>query len=154
MGTEAARERRLVACAVDGSLADAGAVEVAVQLALVTGARLALIAVAPTEADDKSGVARRNWTLEEALSALELTAKTLDERVGVDCYVDAGNPVRRLVRFATLMQPLLLVVGTNASGPGRPASILAGGLIRAAPCPVVVVPGKAPVPPIAALHGP
>lgn len=148
MAADAAHEARLVACVVDGSSADASAVEVAVQLALVTGARLALIAVAPTRVDDTAGVARRNWTLEEALSALELTAKTLDERVGVDCYVDAGNPVRRLVRFATLMRPLLLVVGTNAPGPGRPASLLAGGLIRAAPCPVVVVPGKAQVPPI------
>lgn len=92
MAADADREARLIVCAVDGSNADANAVEVATQLALLADARLALIAVAPTGTGDTAEIALRKWTLEEALSALELTAKTLDERVGVDCYVDVGNP--------------------------------------------------------------
>jgi nucleotide-binding universal stress UspA family protein len=144
---------RVVVCAVDGSNADANAVEVATQLAVLTGARLALIAVAPALTGDSAEVARRKWTLEEALSALELTAKTLDDRVEVDCYVDAGNPVRRVVELATLVRALLLVVGTSASANGRPPSIVVGGLGRAAPCPVVVVSESAPVPPIVRLRG-
>jgi nucleotide-binding universal stress UspA family protein len=144
---------RVIVCAVDGSNADANAVEVATQLAVLTGARLALIAVAPALADDPADVARRRWTLEEALSALELTAKTMDDRVDVDCYVDAGNPVRRVVEFATLVRALLLVVGRSASGKARPLSMVAGGLGRAAPCPVVVVSEHAPVPPIVRPRG-
>jgi nucleotide-binding universal stress UspA family protein len=86
------------------------------------------------------------WTLEEAMRALELTAAALDSRVGVDCYLDAGNPVRRLVEFAARTRALLLVVGANAPSSGRPPSIVASGLSRAAPCPVVVVPEAAPLP--------
>lgn len=153
MAFEADHAPRVVVCAVDGSNADANAVDVATQLAVLTGARLALIAVAPALADDSAEVARRRWTLEEALSALELTAKTLDDRVDVDCYVDAGNPVRRLVEFATLVRALLLVVGTSAAAKDQPPSIIAGGLGRAAPCPVVVVSESAPVPPIVRLRG-
>ena len=153
MTAEADPAPRVIVCAVDGSNADANAVEVAVQLAVLTGARLALVAVAPALAGDSADVARRRWTLEEAVSALELTAKTLDDRVDVDCYVDAGNPVRRLGEFATLVRALLLVVGTTASAKGRPPSIVASGLGRTAPCPVVVVSESAPVPPIARLCG-
>lgn len=137
---------RLVVCAVDGSKADATAVEVAAQLAVLADARLALIAVVPLPADGPREPHLQGWTLEEALTALELTARTLDSRVGVDCYVDAGNPIRKLVEFAAQRQALLLVVGTNVSGTGRPPSIVAGGLARAAPCPVVVVPETVPAP--------
>ena len=80
------------------------------------------------------------------MRALELTAATLDGRVGVDCYLDAGNPVRRLVEFAARTRALLIVVGTHARESGRPPSIVASGLTRAAPCPVVVVPEAAPLP--------
>lgn len=80
------------------------------------------------------------------MRALELTAATVDSRVGVDCYLDAGSPVRRLVEFAARTRALLVVVGTHARASGRPPSIVAGGLTRAAPCPVVVVPEGAPVP--------
>lgn len=146
MAAEAKREARLIVCAVDGSIADANAVEVATQLAVLANARLALVAVASVRTGDtRHGFGQRAWTLEEALGALELTAKTLNSRIAVDCYVDAGNPVRRLVEFAALTQALLLVVGTNATT-GRPPSIVANGLVRSAPCPVVVVPQAAPVP--------
>ncbi len=153
MAAEADRRARLIVCAVDGSNADANVVEVATQLAILADARLALVAVAPARTGNAGELARLTWTLEEALSALELTARTLDGRVGVDCYVDAGNPVRRLVEFATLTRALLLVVGTNARAQGHPPSIVAGRLIRAAPCPVVVVSETTPVPAIARLNG-
>lgn len=43
MAAEADREGRVVVCAVDGSSADASAVEVATQLAVLAEARLALV---------------------------------------------------------------------------------------------------------------
>ena len=43
-GAEAEREARLIVCAVDGSIADTNAVEVATQLAVLAKARLALVA--------------------------------------------------------------------------------------------------------------
>lgn len=146
MAAEADREGRVVVCAVDGSTADASAVEVATQLAVLARARLALVAVAPVPMDDPRELAPPAWTLEEAMRALERTAATLDSRVGIDCYLDAGNPVRRLVEFAARTRALLLVVGANAPSSGRPPSIVAGGVARAAPCPVVVVPEAAPLP--------
>jgi len=94
--------------------------------------------------DDEQQRARPRCELDQ--SALELTAAALDSRVGVDCYLDAGNPVRRLVEFAARTRALLLVVGANAPSSGRPPSIVASGLSRAAPCPVVVVPEAAPLP--------
>jgi nucleotide-binding universal stress UspA family protein len=146
MAAEAGRDARVIVCAVGGSSADANAVEVATQLAVLAKARLALLAVAPVPMGDAREVARPAWTLEEAMRALELTAATVDSRVGVDCYLDAGSPVRRLVEFAARTRALLVVVGTHARASGRPPSIVAGGLTRAAPCPVVVVPEGAPVP--------
>jgi nucleotide-binding universal stress UspA family protein len=154
MATEAGNgDPRLVVCAIDGSNADTNAVEVATQLAALTGARLALVAVAPTDTHDEREIAARAWTLEEALNSLRRNATKLDDRIEVDCYVDAGNPVRRLVEFAALTQPLLLVVGRNDSATGRIPSIVAGGLVRAAPCPVVVVSDTAPVPLLARPEG-
>ena len=57
--------------------------------------------------------------------------------------------VRRLVEFAERKAALLLVVGARRSPGGDPPSIVAGGLFRAAPCPVVVVPETAARPTIA-----
>jgi nucleotide-binding universal stress UspA family protein len=146
MAAEADREARVIVCAIDGSSADASAVEVATQLAVLARARLALLAVAPVPIGDTRGFALPAWALEEAMRALELTAAALESRVGVDCYLDPGNPVRRLVEFAARTRALLLVVGTQAQASGRPPSIVASGLTRAAPCPVVVVPETAPLP--------
>jgi nucleotide-binding universal stress UspA family protein len=151
MSAEADRDARVVVCAVDGSSADAGAVEVATQLAVLAGARLALVAIAPVPVGARREFALPAWTLEEAMRALELTSAALESRVGVDCYLDAGNPARRLVEFSARTRALLLVVGTHARASGRPPSILASGLIRAAPCPVVVVPEVATLP---KLHNP
>jgi nucleotide-binding universal stress UspA family protein len=113
---------------------------------VLAGARLALVAVAPVPRGDTREFALPAWTLEEAMSALALRAVALDSRVGVDCYLDAGNPVRRLVEFAARTRALLLVIGTISPALGRPPSIVASGLIRAAPCPLVVVPEAAPLP--------
>jgi len=146
MTAKADREARMIVCAVDGSSADENAVEVATQLAVLGEARLALVAVAPVSIGDGREFAQPAWTLEEAMRALELTAASLESRVGVDCYLDAGNPVSRLVEFSARTRALLLVVGTQARASGRPPSIVASGLTRAAPCPVVVVPEAAPVP--------
>jgi nucleotide-binding universal stress UspA family protein len=146
MAAEADREARVIVCAVDGSSADESAVEVATQLAVLAEARLALLAVAPVPIADTRELALPTWTLGEAMRALELTAAGLHGRVGVDCYLDAGNPVRRLVEFAARTGALLLVVGTHARASGRPHSIVASGLSRAAPCPVVLVPEAARLP--------
>jgi nucleotide-binding universal stress UspA family protein len=146
MAADANRDARVIVCAVDGSSADARAVEVATQLAVLAEARLALLAVAPASTGDTREFALPAWTLEEAMKTLELTAAALDSRVRVDCYLDAGNPVRRLVEFAARTRALLLVVGTHARTSGRPPSIVTSGLTRAAPCPVVVVPEAVPLP--------
>jgi len=139
-------ESRVIVCAVDGSTADAAAIDVAAQLAVLADARLALLAVAPVPIDSVGDQAPPPWTLEDAKRALERTAAAVDDRVGVDCYLDAGNPVRRLVEFAGRTRPLLVVVGTRARDPALPPSIGASGLIRGAPCPVVVVPEAGYVP--------
>lgn len=146
MAADADRDARVIVCALDGSSADARAAEVAAQLAVLARARLALLAVAPAATGDAREFALPAWTLEEAMRALELTAATLDNRVRVDCYLDAGNPVRRLVEFAARTHALLLVAGTHARTSGRPPSIVTSGLTRTAPCPVVVVPEAAPPP--------
>lgn len=122
MAADADREgQRVVVCALDGSSADASTVEVATQLAALAGARLALVAVAPVPTGDPREFALPAWTLEVAMRALELTAATLDGRVGVDCYLDAGNPVRRLVEFAARTRVLLIVVGNACAGVGSAA---------------------------------
>jgi nucleotide-binding universal stress UspA family protein len=130
---------RVVVCGIDGSAADAATVEVAAQLAVLAQAELALIAVAPLP----------EWTLEEARRMLELTADGLRDRVAVEWHLDSGNPLRRLAEFAARKRALLLVVGTRAPATGRPPSLVASGLTRGAPCPVVVVPEAAPVPALA-----
>ena len=135
---------RVIVCAVEGSTADGNAVEVATQLSVLAQARLALLAVAPVPAGWRTRLGLPAWTLEEARQALELTAETLESRTGVDCYLEAGNPVRRLIEFAARKRALLLVVGVRGPISGRPSSIVASGVSRNAPCPVVVVPdGKA-----------
>lgn len=139
-------DARVVVCAVEGSSSDGNAAEVAAQLAVLAEARLALVAVAPLPL---AGARERDvpaWTMEEARRALELTASPLDHRVAVDLYLYSGNPVRRLVELAGRERALLLVVGTRGALTGRPPSIVAAGLSRRAPCPVVVVPEAAPVP--------
>ena len=146
MAAEPERGARVIVCAVDGSSAHESAVEVATQLAVLAKARLALFAVAPVPSRDTSEFASPGWTLEEAMRALELTAAALDNRVGVDWYLDAGNPVRRLIEFAARTRALLLVVGTSAPSSDRPPSMVASGLTRGAPCPVVVVPEGATLP--------
>jgi len=45
-----------------------------------------------------------------------------------------------LIEFAARKRALLLVVGTHGRLSRRPTSIIAGGVSRSAPCPVVVVP--------------
>jgi nucleotide-binding universal stress UspA family protein len=137
---------RLVVCGLTGSSADASAVDVAAQLARLVRAELALVAVAPVPVRAAREYGVPEWTLEEARRALELTADTLAGRVAVGCYLDSGNPVRRLAEFAARKDALLLVVGTRAPANARPPSIVASGIARAAPCPLVVVPEAAPVP--------
>jgi nucleotide-binding universal stress UspA family protein len=141
----AQRERSRDAVRVHGDRVIVCAVEVATQLAVLAEARLALVGFAPLPlGDPPAGVPA--WTLDEARRALELTAASLEGRVGVDCYLDAGNPVRALVELALRTHALLLVVGTTAPAADVPASIVATALARNAPCPVVVVPEAAPVP--------
>jgi nucleotide-binding universal stress UspA family protein len=81
----------------------------------------------------------RAWTVEEARRTLEFTADALEQRIDVDCYLDSGNPVRRLVELAARKHALLLVVGTPGGASDQPPSIIASGVSRSAPCPVVVV---------------
>ena len=139
-------DARVVVCAIDGSSSDENAAEVAAQLAVLAGARLALVAVAPVPSVGARESGLPTWTMEEASRALELTADALDHRVAVDVYLDSGNPVRRLGELAARQRALLLVVGTRDAQTGGPSSIVAGGLSRTAPCPVVVVPETAAVP--------
>lgn len=143
---KAASNGRVVVCAIDGSTSDGNAVEVATQLAVLAGARLALVAVAPVPVAGAREWGLPTWTMEEARAALELTAERLDHRVDVDVYLDSGNPVRRFAELAERKRALLLVVGTRGTLTGRPPSIVANGLARSAPCPVVIVPEAAPVP--------
>jgi len=149
MAAEDDRASRVVVCAVDGSIVDGNAVEVAAQLAVLSEARLALLAVAPVPLAGAREWGLPAWTLEEARRALELTAEALDGRVEVDCYLEAGNPVRRLIEFAARKRALLLVVGTSGLVSNRPASIVASGVSRSAPCPVVVVPEEIAPPDLA-----
>lgn len=137
---------RVVVCAVEGSAVDGNAVEVATQLAVLAEARLALLAVAPVPPAGAREWGLPVWTLEDARTALELTAEALEGRIGVDCYLEAGNPGRRLIEFAARKRALLLVVGVPGPASGRPSSIVASGVARNAPCPVVVVPDGTAVP--------
>ena len=139
---------RVVVCNLEGSRIDANTVEVARQLALVAHARLALVAVAPIHVPG-DGREPRLWTAEEARAALELTAETINGAVDVDCYLELGNPVRRLTELAKDVGALLLVVGVRSDAAGRPPSITARGVARSAPCPVVIVPETAAVPALA-----
>lgn len=147
MAVDADTQARVILCAVDGSSADEPAIEVAAQLAELADARLALFAVAPVPIADAHDGALPTWTLDEAMRALERKAVALEGRIEVDCYLDAGNPVRRLVEFSGRTRPLLLVVGTRSR---TTPSIVASGLMRAAPCPLVVVPEAAPGPELTA----
>jgi nucleotide-binding universal stress UspA family protein len=140
---------RVVVCGIEGSAADAATVEVAAQLARLAQAQLALVAVAPLPLSGAREYGVPEWTLEEARTTLELTAEALQGRVPVECHLDSGNPLRRLAEFAARKRALLLVVGTRAPATGRPQSIVASGLARGAPCPLVVVPEVAPVPELA-----
>jgi nucleotide-binding universal stress UspA family protein len=144
-----ASAERLVICAIDGSTSDGNAAEVATQLAVLAQARLALVAVAPVPAGARESAVSTAWTMEEARRALEMTADALQHRVPVYVYLDSGNPVRRLVELAERKRALLLVVGTRGPLTGRPSSMVANGLARGAPCPVVVVPETAAVPALA-----
>lgn len=140
------RDSRVIVCAIDGSAVDENAVEIAAQLAVLSEARLALVAVAPIPPASAREWGLPTWTPGEAMRALELTTVGLLGRVDVDYYVEAGNPVRRLVEFAARKRALLLVLGTRGPASSRPASIVANGVSRNAPCPVVVVPAGTPVP--------
>jgi nucleotide-binding universal stress UspA family protein len=140
------RDSRVVVCAIEGSVVDENAVEVGAQLAVLSKARLALLAVAPVPPASAREWGLPTWTPAEARRALELTAAGLSGRVDVDCYLEAGNPVRRLVEFSARKRALLLVVGTRGPASSWPASIVASGVSRSAPCPVVVVPDGAAVP--------
>jgi nucleotide-binding universal stress UspA family protein len=142
---------RVVVCAIDGSASDGRAVDVATQLASLTKARLALVAIAPTPSSRNRDLDGPAWTLEEAKRALELNADVVDG-VEVELYVDSGNPVRRLLELAEQKRALLLVVGTPGPRTGRPPSIVASGLSRGARCPVVVVPETASTPSLDALR--
>jgi nucleotide-binding universal stress UspA family protein len=148
---DAPNDRRVVVCSLEGSRYDANAVEVASQLALVAEARLALVAVAPLPDPD----ARREpppWTPEEARRALELTAGSLDGDLAVDCILELGHPMRRLIEFARASRALLLVVGAGEAA-GRPPSLVGRGLAKSAPCPVVIVPESAGVPALVRASG-
>lgn len=140
MTRHSAETAPVVVCAIEGSAVDPNAVEVAARLASALRARLALLAVAPTPALDTLDPGLPGWTPDEARAVLELTAQGLDHPFGVDCCLDSGNPVQRMVEFAARKRALLLVIGTNGRLSPRPASIIAGGVSRSAPCPVVVVP--------------
>jgi nucleotide-binding universal stress UspA family protein len=146
LAAEADREARLVVCAIEGSSVDTNAVELAAQLAVLSEARLALLAVAPVPPAGAHEWGLPSWTLDEARRTLELRAEALDGRIDVECYLEAGNPVRRLVEFAARKRALLLVVGTRGPIASRPPSIVASGVARAAPCPVVVVPDGTAIP--------
>lgn len=89
------------------------------------------------------------WLPEEARRALELAAESLDGDIDVDCILEFGNPMRRLIEFATGARALLLVVGVNGEAAERAPSIVARGVSRRAPCPVVIVPESAAVPALA-----
>lgn len=140
MTQHAAEKARVVVCAVDCATVHRNAVEVSAGLALVLRAQLALVAVAPAASLDTLDVGLPGGTPNEARRVLELTAEALDHPFGVDCYLDSGNPVQRLAEFAARKRALLLVIGTHDRLSQRPASIVAGGLSRSAPCPLVVVP--------------
>lgn len=140
------RDSRVVVCAIDGSAGDENVVEIAAQLAVLSKAQLALLAVAPVPPASAREWGLPTWTPAEAMRVLERTTVGLLGRVDVDYYLEAGNPVRRLVEFAARKRALLLVLGTRGSASSGPASIVANGVSRNAPCPVVVVPDGTAVP--------
>jgi nucleotide-binding universal stress UspA family protein len=141
MAAEPDRETRIVVCAVEGSAVDGAVVEVAAQLAVLTEARHSrCLPLCHSRRTGAHAWGLRALTVPEARRALELTAGALESRVDVDCYLEAGNPIRRLVEFAVRRHTLLLVVGTHPQITGRPSSIVASRVSRSAPCPVVVVP--------------
>lgn len=157
---DAPEAERVIVCGVDGSPDAEEAARLAAQLAELAGARLALVAV--VQVPVVHGAAGVPWsrrqlrasTLEAGAALLQRMAEAVGTRVPIDCHLELGDPVRRLIAVAERTRALALVVGTRGLGALRAAVLgsVAAGVCRQASCPVVVVPRAAAGRDL--LHGP
>jgi nucleotide-binding universal stress UspA family protein len=147
-----------VLCGVDGSPHARHAASAALALADRLGMRLTLVHVAPTRtlvpvaslpADvDPSAYAHSlevaDVQAKEAFDSLSAEATRAD----VDQEVRLGDPATVLAELAEERRAELIVVGSRGRGAWRSAAMgsVSAELVRLAPCPVMIVPGKRSTP--------
>jgi nucleotide-binding universal stress UspA family protein len=142
---------RVIGVAFDGGPEAARAVEAARDLALSTGGAIRLIGVAePATPPPSAGLAAMSgWAppiglMRERLQRdLEAQADALPARVRAQVILADGDPAREIVKRAGVLS--LLVVGSRGFGPVRRVLLgsVSAPVVRAAPCPVLVVPRAA-----------
>lgn len=135
----------LIGIAFDGSPESELALRHAVQLATRLYARLRVITIAPGMGESSSA-ALVTAIDDRAREVSEHALAELPPWLSAESALEHGDPVRSLARHGVDLD--LLVIGSRGFGPFR--RTLLGGVsadvMRAAPCPVVVVPRTAPVP--------
>jgi nucleotide-binding universal stress UspA family protein len=138
---------RVIGVAYDGSDEARHALDAATDLALADGAALKLIAIADpvivatvgpaaVHAPAVSSAAYRDALQQE----LEEVADGLPRELRTQVVVAAGDAAEQILERSDLLS--LLVMGSRAYGPLRRALVgsVSGPVLRAAPCPVLVVP--------------
>jgi nucleotide-binding universal stress UspA family protein len=140
-----------IVVAVDGSDASNAATEVALELAGTTGDRLVFVTawrklrgdfglpyatLLPSDVID----IERDWAEERLAAALAAA-----ERRGVpaEALCRQGGAAHEIVAAARTHDARLIVMGTHGFGPieGLILGSVSAGVLRHAPCPVLVVPG-------------
>jgi nucleotide-binding universal stress UspA family protein len=120
-----------IGVAYDGSTEARSALSAAVALAPAFGAELELIGVATGVVSPEDGVLH---------GGLEAAITTVPGEIRAHSTLEAGDPAEEIARRSADLD--LLVTGSRGYGPLR--AVLAGGvsgrLLRAASCPVLVVP--------------
>ena len=137
----------VIAAGVAGSAESDRAVMAASELAVATGAKLKLIAVAePPMVGTGSGAADGWRALKDAIEEntreqLAKTWSTVPDGVEVEATLISGDPVEALVNVAGT-PGTLLVVGSRAYGPLRRVLLgsVSTSLVRLTPCPLIVTP--------------
>jgi nucleotide-binding universal stress UspA family protein len=138
-------------CGVDGSGGGWPAASVAASLARALNVRAVIV-----HATEEAG----RWPLRKPLAGararrtmrcLKTAVKERCSPIDTELRLRAGDPAQELLRVASEENAELMVVASGRSGRGGAALLggVASGLIRRAPCPVVVVPRAMP-----ALSGP
>jgi nucleotide-binding universal stress UspA family protein len=129
-----------IVCGIDGSPGAVEALRVAKSLCANLNVRLVLAHIA---SGWESGADESLTTNQARLGGNRLIEQAAREHdLNAERRVEVGEPAEALARIAAEEAATLIVVGSRHQGWRRPTfrSGLAGDLVAAAPCPVVVVP--------------